>query len=122
MPEDACTLPNAWELAERRLELLELERDPYTIRRARDHVREGASCLEADAGRGSIVQGLCDAGGPSVRVARRGWKRRGCRRFGRTSGVAREPLEAAIHLLDDSHRWFYGPAMVAVSARRPRHA
>jgi len=258
MAEDSYTLPNAWELADRRLELLELEHDPYTIRRARDHVREGAACLEAGAGRGSIAQWLCEAVGPSGRVAAvdldarflrlisapnlevheldlvagdlppgqfdfvharlllmhlperdallarliekvapggailceeydvfpvlgttEGAYQEAWSAFGRAmaskgvsptwirtvparmealglaeirtdvdvplfrggsreaefwqltwrqtfdmmvaSGVNREPLEAAIRLLDEPQRWFYGPAMVAVSARHPRH-
>jgi ubiquinone/menaquinone biosynthesis C-methylase UbiE len=61
--------PNAWEMADRRLELLELERDPATKRRAlAAGVKRGDRCLEAGAGRGSIVRWLAEVVGPAGSV------------------------------------------------------
>jgi SAM-dependent methyltransferase len=69
MADDRYAFSNAWEMADRRLELLELEHDPSTTRRLRDlGVRAGARCLEVGAGRGSIARWLSEAVGPSGRV------------------------------------------------------
>jgi len=52
-------LPNAWELARRRLELLEACHDPTTIRHAEAlGVSPGWRCLEAGAGSGSFARWL----------------------------------------------------------------
>src|SRR5262245_38265669 len=70
MAEDRYAFSNAWDMADHRLELLELERDPATTRRLRDlGVHAGAHCLEVGAGRGSIASWLSHAVGPSGRVA-----------------------------------------------------
>ena len=50
-------LPNAWELAERRLELLEVCHDPASIRLA-ERLGAGGDCLEAGAGHGSFARWL----------------------------------------------------------------
>jgi ubiquinone/menaquinone biosynthesis C-methylase UbiE len=69
MSETRYVFSNAWELAERRLEFLELEHDPTTKRRALDlGLQSGWRCLEVGAGRGSIVRWLSDVVGPSGHV------------------------------------------------------
>jgi SAM-dependent methyltransferase len=55
----AYAFPNAWELARRRLEMLQAAHDPATFRRAEAlGVGPGWDCLEAGAGGGSFAQWL----------------------------------------------------------------
>ena len=62
-------LPNEWELAERRLTLLEGVHDPASIRRLRAvGVTQGSRCLEVGAGRGSIARWLCSEVGSTGSV------------------------------------------------------
>jgi SAM-dependent methyltransferase len=54
------SFPNEWELAERRLAVLEQARDPITSRRLQAiPVRRGWRCLELGAGSGSVARWLC---------------------------------------------------------------
>jgi len=70
MSEGRYVFSNAWEMAERRLEFLELEHDPTTKRRALETgLESGWHCLEVGAGRGSIVRWLSEVVGPSGHVA-----------------------------------------------------
>jgi SAM-dependent methyltransferase len=50
--------PNAWELARRRLELLEAAHDPSSFRRALQLVKPAMWCLDAGAGNGSFARWL----------------------------------------------------------------
>jgi SAM-dependent methyltransferase len=62
-------LPNAWELARRRLELLEASHDQSSIRRAEVlGVGEGWRCLDAGAGGGSFARWLAGRVGKSGSV------------------------------------------------------
>ena len=62
-------LPNAWELADRRLALLEACHDPASIRRAEAlGVRPGWRCLEAGAGHGSFARWLAGQTGDVLAV------------------------------------------------------
>src|SRR5688572_16327000 len=62
-------LPNEWEQARRRLELIEECYDPGTIRRfSQIGVGPGWRCLEVGAGGGSITRWLCDRVRPTGRV------------------------------------------------------
>jgi len=54
-------LPNAWELAERRLELLAACHDPDSIRLV-ERLGAGGDCLEAGAGHGSFARWLAARG------------------------------------------------------------
>ena len=57
--EQDYALSNAWELARRRLALLEAIHDPATFRRMETlGVRRHWSCLEAGAGYGSVARWL----------------------------------------------------------------
>jgi SAM-dependent methyltransferase len=70
MSETGYVFSNAWEMAERRLEMLELGHDPTTKRRALDlGVQSGWRCLEVGAGRGSIARWLSDVVGPVGHVS-----------------------------------------------------
>jgi SAM-dependent methyltransferase len=63
------TLPNEWEHARRRLQLLEEGYDPGTIRRlSRLEVAPGWRCLEVGGGAGSITRWLGARVGPGGRV------------------------------------------------------
>ncbi|HEY1273352.1 MAG TPA: methyltransferase domain-containing protein [Thermoleophilaceae bacterium] len=62
-------LPNEWELAETRLELLEASHDPSSIQRATAlGVGPGWDCLEAGAGHGSFARWLASRVGESGSV------------------------------------------------------
>lgn len=67
--EAGYALPNEWQHARRRLELLELSYDPLSTRRL-EHVgvRAGWRCLEVGAGGGSITRWLSRAVGPTGTV------------------------------------------------------
>jgi SAM-dependent methyltransferase len=54
----AYAFPNAWELARRRLELLEACHNPSSFRRALQLVKPAMYCLEAGAGNGSFARWL----------------------------------------------------------------
>ena len=70
MSESRYVFSNAWEMADRRLEALELEHDPTTKRRAlATGLKSGWRCLEVGAGRGSIVRWLSDVVGSSGHVS-----------------------------------------------------
>lgn len=70
MSESRYVFSNAWEMADRRLEALELEHDPTTKRRAlATGLQSGWRCLEVGAGRGSIVRWLSDVVGSSGHVS-----------------------------------------------------
>jgi SAM-dependent methyltransferase len=60
-------LPNAWELAEPRLELLERCHDPTSIELA-TRLRAGGRCLEAGAGHGSFARWLAGRGADVLAV------------------------------------------------------
>jgi SAM-dependent methyltransferase len=61
--------PNAWEAAQRRLELLEACHDPVSFRRAEAlGVRAGWRCLEAGAGGGSFARWLAGKGAEVLAV------------------------------------------------------
>jgi SAM-dependent methyltransferase len=63
------TFPNAWELARRRLELLEACHDPGSFRRAAAlGVGPGSRCLDAGAGAGSFARWLADRTGDVLAV------------------------------------------------------
>lgn len=63
--EKGYALPNAWELAERRLALLEECHDPASFRRAEAlGVGPGWRCLDAGAGHGSFARWLAARVGP----------------------------------------------------------
>lgn len=63
------TFPNAWELAPRRLELLEACHDPGSFRRAAAlGVGPGSRCLDAGAGGGSFARWLADRTGDVLAV------------------------------------------------------
>jgi SAM-dependent methyltransferase len=63
------TFPNAWELAHRRLELLEAGHDPGSFRRAAAlGVGPGWRCLDAGAGGGSFARWLADRTGDVLAV------------------------------------------------------
>jgi SAM-dependent methyltransferase len=63
------TFPNAWELARRRLELLEACHDPGSFRRAAAlGVGPGSRCLDAGAGAGSFARWLVDRTGDVLAV------------------------------------------------------
>jgi SAM-dependent methyltransferase len=63
------TLPNEWEHARRRLQLLEAGYDPGTVRRlSRLEVGPGWRCLEVGGGAGSITRWLASRVGPEGRV------------------------------------------------------
>lgn len=64
----AYALPNEWEHARRRLQLLEQSYDPASTRRLAELVEPGWRCLEVGAGGGSITRWLCRAVGPTGRV------------------------------------------------------
>jgi SAM-dependent methyltransferase len=65
----AYAFPNAWELARRRLELLEACYDGATFRRAEAlGVTRGWHCLDAGAGGGSFARWLAERVGPSGSV------------------------------------------------------
>ena len=69
MSSDEYALANTWELADRRLDALELAHDAATIRRLRAAgVQPGWRCLEVGAGRGSIARWLGTAVGPHGHV------------------------------------------------------
>jgi SAM-dependent methyltransferase len=57
---------NAWELARRRLDLLEVCHDPSSIRRAERLVRPGMRCLDAGAGGGSFARWMAAQGASVV--------------------------------------------------------
>jgi len=62
-------LDNAWQHARRRLDLLETELDPSTIRHLDAlGVAEGWTCLEVGGGGGSIAEWLCERVGADGRV------------------------------------------------------
>lgn len=62
-------LPNAWELARERLQLLEASHDPASIRRAEAlGVGPGMRCLEAGAGGGSFARWLQEKTGSVLAV------------------------------------------------------
>ena len=61
--------PNAWELAQRRLELLEASHDPVSFRRAEAlGVQPGWRCLDAGAGHGSFARWLASRVGETGSV------------------------------------------------------
>jgi SAM-dependent methyltransferase len=60
--------PNAWDLARRRLELLEACHDASSFRRAGELVQPGWDCLEAGAGGGSFARWLAGRVGPTGSV------------------------------------------------------
>ena len=60
-------LPNGWELADRRLELLESCHDPTSIRLAK-RLGAGGTCLEAGAGHGSFAHWLAGRGADVLAV------------------------------------------------------
>ncbi|HEX5618679.1 MAG TPA: methyltransferase domain-containing protein [Solirubrobacteraceae bacterium] len=65
----AYAFPNAWELARRRVELLEAAHDPTSFRRAEAlGVGPGWDCLEVGAGGGSFTRWLAERVGPSGSV------------------------------------------------------
>jgi ubiquinone/menaquinone biosynthesis C-methylase UbiE len=67
--EKGYALPNAWELADRRLALLEASHDAASIRRAEAlGVGPGWHCLDAGAGHGSFARWLSSRVGESGRV------------------------------------------------------
>jgi SAM-dependent methyltransferase len=67
--QTAYAFPNAWQLARRRLELLEACYDDATFRRAEAlGVKRGWQCLDAGAGRGSFARWLAARVGPSGAV------------------------------------------------------
>jgi 2-polyprenyl-3-methyl-5-hydroxy-6-metoxy-1,4-benzoquinol methylase len=68
-PPATYALPNEWEHARRRLQLLEQCYDPASLRRLAELVEPGWRCLEVGAGGGSITRWLCRAVGPTGRVA-----------------------------------------------------
>ena len=69
MSSDRYALANAWELADRRLEALELSHDPVTWRRLRAAgLQPGWRCLEVGAGRGSVARWLGAEVGPHGQV------------------------------------------------------
>jgi SAM-dependent methyltransferase len=69
MASDEYALANAWELADRRLDALELAHDAATQRRLRAAGSQpGWRCLEVGAGRGSIARWLGSAVGPRGQV------------------------------------------------------
>src|SRR5918998_6841824 len=68
-PEQDYPLPNDWQLARRRLELLEACHDPATFRRAEAlGVSAGWRCLEAGAGHGSVARWLAERVGDTGSV------------------------------------------------------
>src|SRR5262245_466666 len=70
MTSNQYQFSNAWEMADVRLDWLELAHDSATKRRAVENgVKAGAHCLEVGAGRGSIIRWLSDVVGPPGRVA-----------------------------------------------------
>lgn len=67
--EKGYALPNAWELAERRLALLEECHDPASFRRAEAlGVGPGWRCLDAGAGHGSFARSLASRVGATGHV------------------------------------------------------
>jgi len=67
--EQGYALPNAWELARRRLALLEACHDAASVRRAEAlGVGPGWRCLDAGAGGGSVARWLAAAVGPGGSV------------------------------------------------------
>jgi len=65
----AYAFPNAWELARRRVELLEAAHDPTSLRRAEAlGIGPGWDCLEVGAGGGSFARWLAERVGPSGSV------------------------------------------------------
>jgi 2-polyprenyl-3-methyl-5-hydroxy-6-metoxy-1,4-benzoquinol methylase len=70
MSESRYVFSNAWEMAERRLQMLEQEHDPTTKRLTLDlGVQSGWRCLEVGAGCGSIVRWLSEVVGQSGHIS-----------------------------------------------------
>ena len=67
--DDHYSLDNKWERARERLQLLEGQSNPYTIKQLEQvGIQEGWTCLEAGAGFGTITRWLADQVGPEGQV------------------------------------------------------
>jgi hypothetical protein len=131
-------LPNDWDRAKRRFELLAACHDAASRRRAAAlGVGPGWRCLDAGAGEGSFARwlaqqvgerGLTDVDAESqVQLFRGGsdpaefWRLTWLQARERAVaiGAAVEDLDRGHALLADPERWFHGPAMVAAWGWRP---
>ncbi len=110
-------VPNSWEHARRRLELLEACYDAASFRRASAlGVRAGWRCLDAGAGHGSFARWLGSQVGPAGSVIAADLDTR----------LLADITEANIEVrqmdlvdLADEQRWFTGPAMMTAWGQRP---
>ena len=104
-PASPYIVPNSWNQARRRLELLEACYDAASFKRASAlGVREGWRCLDAGAGHGSFARWL----GSQVGAA-------GMTAVGEPAHV----IDQGQADLAEEQRWFHGPAMVTAWGRRP---